>query len=245
MKRFKKIPLALASTALFFALGLAACSQSDPEDLYSLSEGTSTAEAESSTSPIYTFPLGPDQMLIEGASASLTRTDNGVNYRFDTNSLEPGHAYTLWVVVFNEPGNCLNAPVCSGIDLTNPAVQPDLLTGTGRVASGSGTATFAGRVPVGDLSGSVHAPAGLLSYGLVNPYGASINLVIQHHGEVIPAFMPDMIHTLAGGCQDTGIPATGVPSALNNYMGSPEYAGEYGEAGPNECMRVQVSVLAP
>jgi hypothetical protein len=205
---------------------------------------TAVAKAAGSTSLVYTFPGGPDQMLIEGASASLVRTPNGVNFRFVTNSLEAGHAYTLWVVIFNEPASCGTAP-CTPPDLFNAAAKPDMLYGTGLVVGGSGKATFTGRTEVGDASGSVQAPAGLLSNGLIDPYSAEFHFVVHHHGPMIPAFMPDMIQTLAGGCQDSGIPETGAPSPWNDYAGSPDYAGEYGELGPNECLSVQFSILTP
>jgi hypothetical protein len=204
------------------------------------------ARAGPASSPVYTFPGGPDQMLIDGASANLVRTKNGVNFRVDTNSLQPGHAYTLWVVIFNEPGQCLTAPdTCTPPDLFNAAAKPDMLYGAGTVAGGSGRATFAGRTQVGDVSGSVQAPVGLLSNGLIDPFGAEFHLVVRDHGPLIPAFMPDMIQTLAGGCTDTGLPAVGAPSPWNDYALSEAYGGEFGRLGPNHCLDVQFSILSP
>jgi hypothetical protein len=204
------------------------------------------AKAARSTSEVYTFPGGPDQVLIDGASASLVRTKNGVNFRVDTRSLVPGHAYTLWVVIFNDPGECLTAPgTCTPSDLFHPAAKPDMLYGAGVIASGSGSATLAGRTRVGDVSGSVQAPVGLLSNGLIDPYGAEFHLVVHHHGPVIPAFMPDMIQSLAGGCTDAGIPAQGSSSPWNDYALSAAYGGEFGRLGPNACESVQFSVLTP
>jgi hypothetical protein len=202
------------------------------------------ARAGPATSPVYTFELDP--MLIEGASANVVRTKNGVNFRVDTNSLLPGHAYTLWVVIFNEPGQCLTAPgTCTPPDLFNAAAKPDMLYGAGTVAGGSGRATFAGRTQVGDVSGSVQAPVGLLSNGLIDPFGAEFHLVVRDHGPLIPAFMPDMIQTLAGGCTDTGLPAVGAPSPWNDYALSEAYGGEFGRLGPNHCLDVQFSILSP
>jgi hypothetical protein len=197
-------------------------------------------------SPVYTFPGGPDQLLIEGASAHMVRTKNGVNFRVDTNSLLPGHAYTLWVVIFNEPGECLTAPdTCTPPDLFNPAAKPDMLYGAGTIVGGSGRATFAGRTRVGDVSGSVQAPVGLLSNGLIDPFGAEVHLVVHDHGPVIPQFMPDMIQSLAGGCTDAGIPAQGEPSPWNDYALSTAYGQEFGRLGPNACLSVQYSILRP
>jgi hypothetical protein len=197
-------------------------------------------------SPVYTFPGGPDQMLIEGASAHIVRTPNGVNYRVDTNSLMPGHAYTLWVVIFNEPDECLTAPdTCTPADLFHSGAKPDMLYGAGVIAGGTGKATLAGRTRVGDVSGSVQSPAGLLSYGLTDPYGAEIHLVVHNHGPVIPEFMPDMIQSLAGGCTDAGIPEQGASSPWNDFALSPAYGNEFGRLGPNACLSVQYSILRP
>lgn len=214
-------------------------------DALSTSSGAAVAAGQTG-SPVYTFPGGPDQMLIEGASAHVVRTKNGVNFRVNTNSLMPGHAYTLWVVIFNEPGQCLTAPdTCTPADLFHPGAKPDMLYGAGVIAGGSGRATLAGRTRVGDVSGSVQPPAGLLSYGLIDPFGAEFHLVVHHHGPVIPEFMPDMIQSLAGGCTDAGIPAQGEPSPWNDYALSPAYGQEFGRLGPNACLSVQYSILRP
>jgi hypothetical protein len=215
-------------------------------DALSDSPAASFAAAGPATSEVYTFPGGPDQMLIEGASAHIVRTKNGVNYRVDTNSLLPGHAYTLWVVIFNEPGQCLTAPdTCTPADLFHPGAKPDMLYGAGTVVGGTGRATLAGRTRVGDVSGSVQAPVGLDSFGLIDPFGAEFHLVVHHHGPVIPEFMPDMIDSLAGGCTDAGIPAQGEDSPWNFLAWSPAYAQEFGRLGPNACLSVQFSILRP
>jgi hypothetical protein len=238
------LPLALVTLAACTDDGVAP--DGSQAEVLDAANSAAAARAESSTSLVYTFPGGPDQMLIAGASANLTRTRNGVNYRFDTHSLVPGDAYTLWVVIFNDPGQCGTAPAtCMPDDLFNPAAKPDMLYGAGSLVGGSGTATFAGRTKVGDVSGSVQAPIGLLSNGLIDPYGAEIHFVVHHHGPMIPEFMPDMIHTLAGGCTDPGIPEQGAPSPWNDYAVSAAYGEEFGRLGPNACASVQYSILAP
>ena len=193
--------------------------------------------------PVYTLSAAPS--LIEGASAHVVRTPNGVNYRVSTNSLMPGHAYTLWVVIFNEPDRCDTPGMCAPFDLFNADAKPDMVYGAGVVAGGSGMATLAGRTRVGDVSGSAQAPAGLFSYGLTNPLGAEFHMVVRDHGPVIPEFMPDMIHSLAGGCTDAGIPAPGADSPWNDYALSPQYGGEYGRLGPNLCIDQQFSLIRP
>jgi hypothetical protein len=216
------------------------------DDVVATSSAVTAASAGPAASAVYTFPGGPDQVLIHGASADIVRTRNGINFRMDTNSLMPGHAYTLWVVIFNEPGNCLTAPdTCTPADLFHPAAKPDMLYGAGVVVGGSGKAVLAGRTRTGDLSGSVQVPVGLFANGLIDPFGAEIHLVVHDHGPLNPAFMPDMIQSLAGGCTDAGIPAQGASSPWNDFALSPGYAQEFGRLGPNACESVQYSILTP
>ena len=39
----------------------------------------------------------------DGAEAQLVRTENGISYSLQTTGLRAGHAYTVWVVVINNP----------------------------------------------------------------------------------------------------------------------------------------------
>jgi hypothetical protein len=185
-----------------------------------------------------------DQM-VEGAASSLTRTPNGVNYQLTTRDLEPGHAYTLWIVIFNDTAACEDGVPgvfsCGAMDVLNDAARPDMMFAAGVVAGGSGKATFSGRRSVGDLSGSANGPIGVPAYGLEDAYGAEIHLVVHSHGPKLPAFMPDMIQTIDGGCFDAGVPEAGVPVLWNAYDG-PAGVGAFGRRGPNTCASVQVAV---
>ena len=181
--------------------------------------------------------------LMQVGTSQLVRTPNGVNYRFRATGLEPGHAYTLWIVAFNETAGCqepTEMSLCGPSDVVNDAARPDMMYAAGRIASGTGTANFAGHLGFGANSGSINAPVGLPAYGLLDPYGAEIHLAVHHHGPKLPEFMPDMIQTIAGGCTDAGIPEAGVPSPFNDYMGP-----EYGRRGPNTCSTIYLAVHKP
>jgi hypothetical protein len=41
--------------------------------------------------------------FVEVGTSHIVRTPSAVNYRLSTTELEPGHAYTLWIVIFNNP----------------------------------------------------------------------------------------------------------------------------------------------
>jgi hypothetical protein len=169
-------------------------------------------------------------------SATLMRTPHGVSFRFSTSDLTPGHAYTLWIVIFNEPGNCSVPHQCAPSDLGNDAAKPDMMYAAGVLSGGRAAATFAGRVAGGDLSGSINAPVGMPSYGLLNPDSAEIWLAVHDHGETLPEFMPDMTKTIAGGCVNAGIG----DAAWDLYEGP-----EFGRRGPNTCMTIQAAFFLP
>jgi hypothetical protein len=197
-----------------------------------------------SSVPIVTFPGG----MPSTGTSELSRAPNGVNFRLTKDALEPGNVYTLWLVVFNEPSECLfgpggAGPSCGADDIGTDLARPDVLWVAGRMASGQGTATFAGRRSVGDGSSSMTGPAGLPAYGLEDPVGAEIHFALHHHGPVIPEYLPDMLRTIDGGCTDAGVPAAGVPSPFNDYAGP--LGGAYGRRGPNTCGTFWVALHLP
>jgi hypothetical protein len=207
-------------------LDLGAAPAAAPGTAPSSKQGSAAADA-----PVVRFV---DNATVGGAT--LMRTPNGVSFRFSTSDLTPGHAYTLWIVIFNEPGNCSVPNQCAPTDLGNDAAQPDMMYAAGALSGGRDAATFAGRVAVGDVSGSINAPVGMPSYGLVNPYGAEIWLAVHDHGEKLPAFMPDMTMTIAGGCVNAGIG----DAPWDLYEGP-----EFGRRGPNTCTTIQGAFFQP
>jgi hypothetical protein len=164
---------------------------------------------------------------VAGASASLVRNANGASFRLSTTGLMPGNAYTLWLVVVNNPDACLNTPCTAGDLFTNAAVDAQVRFAAGHVAGGSGRGTFAGAVQEGPM------PGWLADRSFDDSMGAEIHLVINDHGPMLPAHMPGMIHTYRGGCANTSpFPAVFPATALAD-----------GEPGPNTCRLYQVAVF--
>lgn len=167
--------------------------------------------------------IGP----VAGAEASLVRNANGISFRLSTNSLTPGNAYTLWLVVVNNPSAC-NATPCAAPELfSNLATDAQVRFAAGHVAGGSGNGTFAGSVKEGPLSGW------LADGSLESSMGAEVHLVINDHGPMLPEFMPGMIHTYRGGCSNSSpfppfFPATALAD---------------GEVGPNTCRLYQAAIF--
>ena len=140
-----------------------------------------------------------------GSSAQLVRNNNGVNITIHTNNLPEG-AYTLWAVIFNNPGECNTPFACNGSDVFNPDGTPNLgqralaeisvLRVGGKVVNNGDNANFGGHVSANDTSEA------LFGNGLTNVSGAEIHFPIRYHGPVVPSAMPGLINSVGGGCNN-------------------------------------------
>jgi hypothetical protein len=160
----------------------------------------------------------------------LEREHDEIEFKLKTKGLVPGDAYTLWLVVVNNPTACSTVPCAAPDIIGNAATDSQVRFADGRVAGGSGKATFRGEAKRGPLSGWLPGRA------LKDPFGAEIHLVVNSHGPKLPAFMPGMIRTYRGGCSDSSpFPPPFPQSALDD-----------GVPGPNTCLLFQSAVfLAP
>lgn len=213
----------------------------EPEVLAVGSNGFGNA-GPASTTDLLTLPTLAE---VRGRS-TLIRSKNGVRFKIKTTGLTPGNAYTLWMIVFNNPAECTarGPGLCDGADLFNPAAEPDMMWGDGKIAGNQETVVFNGHKRVGSNYGTVQAPVGLPSTGLLNPQGAEIWLAVHDHGPMNPEFMPDMIRSIDGGCFDAGTPVAGVDTPWNQGPESPQLPG-YGQRGPNTCASVQIGFHVP
>jgi len=189
--------------------------------------------------PVHRF----SDLGVVGTSRAV-RTAGGISYTLRTDEVEPGHAFTLWLVIFNHPEHCQNpTPVslCNLPDLEDPDVRGDVVfAGAGQIIGATGKANFAGHRSLGDNGGSIFAPVGLPAPGLENPLGAEFHLAVHDHGVMNPAYMPDMVRTIGGGCAS---PGTGSP--LDDLDPRP---AEYGRADPQNvgyCVSIQFAVYQP
>jgi hypothetical protein len=190
--------------------------------------GATAAPAQRTISPVMWHPQ-TGSGIVEGATASLVRNDNGVTATLRTTGLKPHHAYTVWFVAIGNPAACASDP-CSGPDiLLNPDTHGQVTYGAGSVAGASGRGGFAVHMPVGPIDGW------LADRTLSDPYGAEIHLVVNDHGPKLADHMPGMIHTYRGGCSDDSpFPPIFPSTALAD-----------GEPGPNECRLYQSAVFKP
>jgi hypothetical protein len=155
------------------------------------------------TSSVHRFV---DGSMVGSAFSTLVRSTDAIRMHVSTVDLDPGAAYTVWWVIFNNPENC-SAP-CNMDDIINPALRAAVQTAVGyaagHVVSQDGKASFSARLRAGDLSGFGDGldstPPPPLGPGLLNPMGAEVHLVIRSHGSQIPGFVDQQIHTFGGGC---------------------------------------------
>lgn len=181
------------------------------------------------TASISWHPLQEDSGrtgAVDAASAELVRYESGLSFQMRTEELTPGNAYTLWIIVINDPQACESSP-CSASDiLENTDTDSQVLFADGTVAGGS-RGTLAGSISVGPLDGW------LPDRSLRDPFTAEIQLVINDHGSAIPEMIPEMMETYRGGCSDE----SPFPPIF------PQAALEDGDPGPNSCLLFQAATF--
>jgi hypothetical protein len=175
------------------------------------------------TNHVETHPSQGDVRVIEGAQATLTMTKTGAFASIETSELVPGHAYTLWFVVINQPEACENSP-CNANDVLKRTsmTKADVGYGDGLIAGPDGNGQFTTFRKLGNL------PQAWLGTGFKDPWKAEIHLVVHDHGPVIDGREAEMIGSYRGGCTDESLPEVVPASAKSD-----------GAAGPNSCKLVQ------
>lgn len=135
---------------------------------------------------------------VVGAS-QLVRAKRSVSMNIWTTGLDPGSAYTVWWIIFNNPEHCGDAG-CSGNDLDTPEVKGAVTWATGHIIGSTGTGNFAASLKEGPPKGDT--PFGLSgdADGLIDATKAEIHLVVRTHGEAIPGLVYEQISTFDGGC---------------------------------------------
>lgn len=107
-----------------------------------------------------------------------------VNINVISSALEANWAYSIWIVVFNQPEHCVKANICGVGDLEafggDPQVKASVFWGGGFVADGTGSADTRLSILPGrtnrELFGNTR------NYGLLNFGEAEIHIVLRSHG---------------------------------------------------------------
>jgi len=140
-----------------------------------------------------------------GSGAWVRRHSNSIDGRVIATELEPGHVYTVNIVVFNNPDACTSptsAPLrCGLMDFFfNPAAEGAIMWGDGALARNP-TVEFRMHRKVKTKSRVwLGSPA-----GLTNPAGAEITFDLLDMGLPIPDHLRDQRTSATFGC-GTGEP---------------------------------------
>lgn len=158
--------------------------------------GSAFAATAPSVSNVYTYP--PDSAeQVTGAKSQLLRGDGEVKLHFNTKGLDPGGAYTVWIVAFNNPEGCSDG-VCDGGDLGNLAADPSAFWGTGKVIDNEGGAgNFWLTVEEGVFPGQR-----LFGAGVLDAQETEIHWILQYHGQASddPDDLYEQLNMFEGGC---------------------------------------------
>ena len=139
-----------------------------------------------------------DGSAVSGATSTLSRNDDSVDFSLTTLGMPVGHIITLKAEIFNNPGKCkggTSGRQCGEGDLTNPEVDgiPVYLRGLYYRQTAAALA-FNGQLAANDVT---HAVSGK---GLTNPKGAAVHLIVIDHGVPIPNLYGEMLQTIGAGC---------------------------------------------
>ena len=134
-------------------------------------------------------------------SSTLYRTDDTITATLEATDLIAGHAYTLWVLVFNQPENCGAAP-CALSDLKNVPAKAEMLSGSGLVADANGKGIFSCNIMENDGTSSINDRLGMPIDvgGIWNAQTAEVHLIVRSHGPAISGQVIDQISSYGGGC---------------------------------------------
>lgn len=156
-----------------------------------------------SSAEMHQFPVDATN-VVEGTLSILQRTPEGVTIEVKTVGLEPGHAYTLWLAVFNYPDECSDRG-CVPQDMIQMKIASMVKYATGAIAKADGTATFRSSLPIGDVEGALDNGSGFPfelvepAPGLLEPLGAEIHAIIRSHGAALDD-PSEQLASFNGGC---------------------------------------------
>lgn len=175
-------------------------------------------------------PISNAPDLNEVGKSILLRYHKGVVFALKSNQT-PKHTFTNWLVIFNNPENCLTPGACSDVDFANAeAVGIEVIYGSGGIVGGNGIGVTAGSLKEGVTEGSMREIFfNLAPIGLVDSEKAEIHLIPRSHGPKIPGLVQAQISTYEGGCDDP--------------FGTPPFT--YIPVNSGECADIQFSVHQP
>ncbi len=147
--------------------------------------------------------------------ATLLRGKDGVFVYARTSNLIPGHVYTLWWVIWNNPENCTKKFACNEPDFVKAdMVKVEVMYASGAIARKNGKASFLAYLKENDASGTINPLFLPASYGgLLDSKKAEVHIVVRSHGPAIHGQIWDQLTSWEGGCSTFFDPFTTIPMA--------------------------------
>jgi len=157
--------------------------------------GSSLSFADEEEMSFRSMLMGNAGEVIDDSEAVLERGDGVVFIEAETEGLQPGHAYTVWAIVYNDPMACNGR--CGMDDDLSLESSSVLWSGVGFVADEDGEAEFEAVMVEGEAAGEI-----LLGDGLTNAANAIVELVVRGHGPASddPLILADQLSLFMGGC---------------------------------------------
>lgn len=125
-----------------------------------------------------------DTLIGGGAHTTLRRAADDVSLSVHSRSLNPGHAYTVWLVIFNDPETCVGG--CGEDDLDNGTGNPSVMFGgAAGIANRAGNLNMMGGITEDNREGYQLLLSDLGvedDPGFLDAEGAEIHAIIRDHG---------------------------------------------------------------
>ncbi len=183
-----------------------------------LSVAIASGPADHYSTTVYDITEMNNPTPIEGSWARLVTNDQGATLQVKTSGLTPGHAVTVWWVVFNNPEGCSDGE-CGADDAFPPPGNTEagasVSFAAGHVIGGSGKANFGAHISAG-------GEAQPWPVGLLNPRTAEYHFILRDHGPAIPGLVDEQISTAGGGCNN-------IPPFTGEYTCVDVQAGRFTE----------------
>ncbi|MEN8789709.1 MAG: hypothetical protein ABF293_11520 [Flavobacteriaceae bacterium] len=194
--------------SLIFVVWFISCQQesdSDPLTPDSVFEQDQFQDVDAKSTAKQTVVIFDVVNGVLAGTSTLHRNNNGITANFKATGLIPGHAYTVWWVIWNNPEECEGGVGACGSDAdfieNADAIKIEIMYATGHVAGNSGTGNFGAHLNENDDSGSINDLQFLPAYGgLLDSQKAEVHLVLRSHGPAVPGIVNEQIGSYLGGC---------------------------------------------
>jgi hypothetical protein len=172
-------------------------------------------------SDLYKFSAAPtDQDKVIGGAILVRDYENRVvDATLTSSALSPGHVYSIWIAVFNNPWFCSDPCGINDLPFQNgdPRVDTSVFYGGGFIADASGSGGTALKIVPGRTRRELFAPVMSNNSGLRRDRlrWAHIHLVLRDHGLPVLGQVAKQIGTASEACNPD--PAYPPPSGMTCF----------------------------